>query len=97
LYTDDSIDLCNYFNDSQNSRSTICNGSIEFIDDQFSPHNSSPCSSSNAEDSLNCTVKNERNLNVLSLNCCGAKVIQSFLYTLLLLMTVKSSSTKERV
>jgi hypothetical protein len=30
--------------------------------------------SSNAEDSLNCTVKNERNLNVLSLNCCGVKL-----------------------
>lgn len=74
LLSDDSIDLCNYFNDSQNSRSNICNGSIEFIDDQFSPHNSRSCSSSsNAEDSLNCNVKNERNLNVLSLNCCGVK------------------------
>ena len=74
LLSDDSIDLCNYFNDSQNSRSNICNGSIEFIDDQFSPHNSSSCSSSssNAEDSLNCTVKNERNL--ISLNCCGVKL-----------------------
>jgi hypothetical protein len=58
LLSDDSIDLCNYSNDSQNSRSNICNGSIEFIDDQFSPDNSSSCSSSNAEDSLNCTVKN---------------------------------------
>ena len=59
LLSDDSIDFCNYFNDSQNSRSNICNGSIEFIDDQFSPRNSSSCSSSsNAEDSLNCTVKN---------------------------------------
>jgi hypothetical protein len=37
--------------------------------------NSSSCSSSsNAEDSLNCSVKNERNLNVLSLNCCGVKL-----------------------
>ena len=68
------IAKCNYFNDSQNSRSNICNGSIEFIDDQFSLHNSSSCSSSNTEDSLNCTVKNERNLNVLSLNCCGVKL-----------------------
>ena len=67
LLSDDSIDLCNYFNDSQNSRSNICSGSIEFIDDQFSPHNSSSCSSSNTEDSLNCTVKNERNLKFL--NC----------------------------
>jgi hypothetical protein len=41
LLSDDSIDLCNYFNDSQNNRSNTCNGSIEFIDDQFSPHNSS--------------------------------------------------------
>ena len=67
LLSDDSIDLCNYFNDSQNSRSNICNGSIEFIDDQFSSHNSSSCSSSNTEDSLNCTVKNERNLKFLNL------------------------------
>ena len=43
LLSDDSIDLCNYFNDSQNSRSNICNGSIEFIDDQFSPLNFSLC------------------------------------------------------
>ena len=75
LLSDDSIDLCNYFNDSQNNRSNICNGSIEFIDDQFSPHNSSSCSSSsNTEDSLSCTIKNERHLNVLSLNCCGVKL-----------------------
>jgi hypothetical protein len=44
----------------------------------FSPLNSSSCSSSNAEDSLNCTVKNERNLNVLSLNCCGVKLLNNF-------------------
>ena len=31
-------------------------------------------SSSNTEDSLSCTIKNERNLNVLSLNCCGVKL-----------------------
>ena len=41
LLSDDSIDLCNSFNNSQNNRSIICNGSIEFIDDQFSPLNSS--------------------------------------------------------
>jgi hypothetical protein len=34
---------------------------------------------------------------VLSTEVWSSKVIQSFLYTLLLLMTVKSSSTKERV
>ena len=43
LLSDDSIDLCNSFNDSQNSRSIKCNGSIEFIDDQFSPLNFSLC------------------------------------------------------
>ena len=53
---------------------TVCNGSIELTDDQFSPLNSSSCCSSNTDDSLNCTVKNERNLNVLSLNCCGVKL-----------------------
>jgi len=74
LLSDDSIDLCNSFNDSQNSRPIRCNGCIEFIDDQFSPHNSSSCCSSNTEDSLNSTVKIERNLNVLSLNCCGIKL-----------------------
>jgi hypothetical protein len=38
------------------------------------PAQNHSCSSSNAEDSLNCNVKNERNLNVLSLNCCGIKL-----------------------
>jgi hypothetical protein len=67
---------------SQNSgyckRNFICNGSIEIIDDQFSPHNSSSCSSSsNAEDSLNCTVKNEQtkvlSTKVLSTTILSAK------------------------
>ena len=61
LLSDDSIDLCNSSNYSQNSRSNICYDGIEFIDYPFSPHHPTSRSSTNAEDYMICLQETKTN------------------------------------